>query len=61
MRCLVSEKLRRVLPSKDGSKRIGKMFAPGRSVGVARVKNGVLHIVAPRKGFRLKPPKLPKK
>ena len=28
-----------------------------RRVGVARVKNGVLHIVAPLKGYRQKPPK----
>ena len=28
-----------------------------RRVGVARVKNGVLHIVAPVRGYRQKPPK----
>ena len=32
---------------RDGSKKIGKTYARGRRVGVAKVKNGVLHIVAP--------------
>jgi hypothetical protein len=33
------------------------MSARGRPVGDAKVRNGVLHIVVPRKGFRLRPQK----
>ena len=36
---------------KDGSKKIGKTYARGKSVGVAKMKNGVLHIVAPPNGL----------
>ena len=49
------EKPKRVLLSKGGSKKTGKTFARGRSVAEAKVKNGVLHIVAPVKGFLVKP------
>ena len=45
---------------KDGSKKIGKTYARGKSVGVAKMKNGVLHIVAPLNVSPvklLKPPK----
>tara|TARA_A100001035_G_C27762626_1_gene492019 strand:- start:124 stop:351 length:228 start_codon:yes stop_codon:yes gene_type:complete len=45
------EKQKLVLLSKGGLKRTGRMFARGKNVGVAKVKNGVLHIVAPVKGF----------
>jgi hypothetical protein len=36
---------------KDGSKKIGKTYARGKHVGVAKMKNGVLHIVAPPNGL----------
>ena len=32
---------------RDGSKKIGKTYARGRNVGVAKVRNGVLHIAVP--------------
>ena len=41
------EKQKKAWLLKDGSKKIGKTYAQGKSVGVAKVKNGVLHIVAP--------------
>jgi hypothetical protein len=49
------EKLKRERPLKDGSKKNGRMFAPGKRVGVARVRNGVLHIAAPPSVFLLRP------
>mgnify|MGYP005987471217 CR=1 FL=1 len=53
------EKQKRVLLSKGGLKKTGKTSERGRHVGVARVKKGVLHIVAPLKGFLVKHQKLP--
>lgn len=47
--------------SKDGSKRTGKTFPRGKRVGVAKVINGRLHIVAPPNVSPLKLPKQPKK
>jgi hypothetical protein len=48
------EKQKKAWLLKDGSKKIGKMYARGKRVGVAKVKNGVLHIVAPPNGLALK-------
>jgi hypothetical protein len=44
-----------------GSKRNGRMYARGSRVADARVRNGVLHIVAPARGFLVKHPKHPKR
>jgi hypothetical protein len=55
------ETLKRERPLKDGSKKNGRMFAPGKRVGVVREKNGVLHIAAPPSAFLLRPLKHPKK
>jgi len=38
----------------DGSKKTGKTFPRGKRVGVAKEKNGVLHIVAPPNASVLK-------
>jgi hypothetical protein len=51
------EKLKKERLSRDGSKRSGRMFARGKRVGVARVKNGVLHIAAPPSVCLLRPRK----
>ena len=50
-------KTKKVRHSRGGSKKNGRMYARGSRVGVARVKNGVLHIVAPPNVSVLKPPK----
>jgi|TARA_R110000803_G_scaffold39104_11_gene84338 hypothetical protein len=55
------EKLKREPLSRDGSKRNGRMFARAKRVGVARERNGVLHIAAPPSGYLLRPLKPPKK
>jgi len=55
------EKLKGERPSSGGSKRSGRMFARGKRVGVARVKNGVLHIAAPPSAYLLRPLKHPRK
>ena len=52
---------KKVRHSKGGSKKNGRMYARGSRVGVARVKNGVLHIVAPPNVSVLKPPKTSKR
>jgi len=52
------ERLKRERPSRGGSKKSGRMFAPGKRVGVAKEKNGVLHIVAPPNVSVLKHQKL---
>jgi hypothetical protein len=51
------EKLKKERLSRGGSKRSGRMFARGKRVGVARVKNGVLHIAAPPSACLLRPRK----
>jgi hypothetical protein len=48
------EKQKKAWLLKDGSKKIGKTYQQGKRVGVAKVKNGVLHIVAPPSGLALK-------
>tara|TARA_X000001036_G_C20293580_1_gene649383 strand:+ start:135 stop:323 length:189 start_codon:yes stop_codon:yes gene_type:complete len=55
------EKLKRERLSSGGSKKSGKMFARAKRVGVARVKNGALHIAAPLSACLLRPLKHPKK
>jgi hypothetical protein len=55
------EKLKRERPLRDGSKKNGRMFAPGKRVGVAKEKNGVLHIAAPPSAYLLRPLKHPRK
>jgi hypothetical protein len=45
------EKQKRVLLSNGGSRKTGRMSARGKRVADAKVKNGVLHIVAPARGF----------
>ena len=45
------EKQKLVLLSNDGLKKTGRTFVRGKRVADAKVKNGVLHIVAPVKGF----------
>jgi len=55
------EKLKRERPSRGGSKKSGRMFAPGKRVGVAKEKNGVLHIAAPPSVYLLRPLKHPRK
>jgi len=55
------EKLKRERPSRGGSKRSGRMFARGKRVGVAKEKNGALHIAAPPSAYLLRPLKHPKK
>tara|TARA_B100000902_G_C27301609_1_gene913140 strand:- start:8 stop:196 length:189 start_codon:yes stop_codon:yes gene_type:complete len=55
------EKQKLELVSRGGLKRTGRMFARGKHVGAAKEKNGVLHIVAPARGFLPKPPKHPKR
>jgi hypothetical protein len=55
------ERLKRERPLNGGSKRTGKMFPRGKRVGVARVKNGALHIAAPQSACLLRPLKHPKK
>jgi hypothetical protein len=55
------EKQKLELISSGGSKRTGRMSARGRHVGVAKEKNGELHIVAPARGFLPKPQKHPKR
>ena len=54
------EKQKLVLLSNGGSKKTGRTFARGKPVAGAKVKNGVLHIVAPAKGFLVKHPKTTK-
>jgi hypothetical protein len=49
------ERLKKEPLSRDGSKRTGKMFARAKRVGVAREKNGVLHIAAPPSACLLRP------
>jgi hypothetical protein len=49
------ERLKKERPLNGGSKRNGKMFAREKRVGVARVKNGVLHIAAPLSACLLRP------
>ena len=49
------ERLKREQPLRGGSKKNGRMYAPGKRVGVAREKNGVLHIAAPPSAFLLRP------
>jgi hypothetical protein len=49
------ERLKRERPSRGGSKRTGRMFARGKRVGVAKEKNGVLHIAAPPSACLLRP------
>lgn len=51
------EKQKLVLLSNGGSKKIGRISARGKRVADAKVKNEVLHIVAPLKGFLAKHPK----
>tara|TARA_B100000212_G_scaffold76542_1_gene54196 strand:+ start:3480 stop:3668 length:189 start_codon:yes stop_codon:yes gene_type:complete len=51
------EKQNLVLLSNGGSKKSGRINARGNRVADAKVKNGVLHIVAPPRGFPLKLPK----
>tara|TARA_R100001460_G_scaffold1364_2_gene5280 strand:+ start:2418 stop:2690 length:273 start_codon:yes stop_codon:yes gene_type:complete len=53
------EKQNLVLLSNDGLKKTGKTLGRVKPVADAKVKNGVLHIVAPAKGFLPKPQKLP--
>jgi hypothetical protein len=48
------EKQKRERPLRDGSKKSGRMYAPGKRVAVAKEKNGVLHIAVPQSGFLLK-------
>jgi hypothetical protein len=55
------EKQKLVLLSNGGSKKTGRTSARGKRVGVAKVKNGVLHIVAPLRGFLVKHLKHPKR
>jgi hypothetical protein len=55
------ERLKRERLSSGGSKKNGRMFARAKRVGVARVKNGVLHIAAPLSACLLRPLKHPKK
>jgi len=55
------ERLKKERPSRGGSKRNGRMFARGKRVGVAKEKNGVLHIAAPPSAYLLRPLKHPKK
>ena len=54
-------KTKKVRLSSGGSRKNGRMFARAKRVGVARVKNRVLHIAAPVRGCLLKRPKPPKK
>ena len=51
------EKQKLVLLSNGGSKKTGRTFARGKPVADAKVKNGVLHIVAPLRESVLKLPK----
>ena len=55
------EKQKLVLLSNGGSKKTGRTFARGKRVADAKVKNGVLHIVAPVRGFLARHPKHPKR
>ena len=55
------EKQNLVLLSNGGSKKSGRINARGNRVADAKVKNGVLHIVAPQRGYLLKPQKLREK
>jgi hypothetical protein len=55
------ERLKRERPSSGGSRKNGKMFARGKRVGVAKEKNGVLHIAAPLSACLLRPLKHPRK
>jgi len=55
------ERLKRERPSSGGSRKSGRMFARGRRVGVAKEKNGVLHIAAPPSAYLLRPLKHPRK
>ena len=55
------EKQKLVLLSNDGLKKTGRTFARGKPVADAKVKNGVLHIVAPARGLLPKLQKHPKK
>jgi len=55
------EKQKLVLLSNDGLKKTGRTFVRGKRVADAKVKNGVLHIVAPARGFLARHPKHPKR
>jgi|TARA_B000000532_G_scaffold229602_1_gene210094 hypothetical protein len=55
------EKQKLVLLSNDGLKKTGRTFVRGKRVADAKVKNGVLHIVAPLRGFLARHPKHPKR
>jgi len=55
------ERLKRERLSNGGSRKNGRMFARGRRVGVAKEKNGALHIAAPPSAYLLRPLKHPKK
>jgi hypothetical protein len=49
------ERLKKEQLSRGGSRKNGRMFARGKRVGVAKVKNGVLHIAAPPSACLLRP------